>query len=221
MPPRTSGGWSMGQSMRCPMRAASSMATEQKWRTSGSARMRSTVAPVRAETGFMVRLPQSLYQMSRRTWLDRVTSMPAACSRPATCVRRTEEPPPGSPRMMPCPMRCHARPGSSTATPMWSTAPSTWRSGMAREMTPPGSTLSRGLSGRPGTPCANHHGTPFMAGRITVEACSSGAIWRAMCASAGPLTARMTRSCGPRVAGSSLAMAGAWRVSPPSRSRQP
>ena len=50
--------------MRSPIRAASLIAAEQKSRTSGSPSMRSTVAPVIALTGFIVRLPQSLYQMS-------------------------------------------------------------------------------------------------------------------------------------------------------------
>src|SRR5712692_3504882 len=47
-----------------PIAAASSIAAEQKARTSGSSRMRSPVAPVSADTGFIVRLPQSLYQIS-------------------------------------------------------------------------------------------------------------------------------------------------------------
>jgi len=50
--------------MRAPMAAASAMAREQKARNRASSSTRSMVAPVRAETGFMVMLPHSLYQMS-------------------------------------------------------------------------------------------------------------------------------------------------------------
>lgn len=55
---------SMGQPKRAPMAAASRIAAEQNSRTSGSARMRSPVAPVSALTGFIVMLPHSLYQIS-------------------------------------------------------------------------------------------------------------------------------------------------------------
>jgi hypothetical protein len=54
----------MAQPMRSPMADASRIAAEQNSRTSGSASTRSTVAPVIADTGFIVRLPHNLYQMS-------------------------------------------------------------------------------------------------------------------------------------------------------------
>ena len=50
--------------MRAPTAAASRIAAEQKARTSSSSSTRSVVAPVSAETGFIVMLPHSLYQMS-------------------------------------------------------------------------------------------------------------------------------------------------------------
>ncbi|MNZ93502.1 hypothetical protein D3C78_1125710 [compost metagenome] len=61
---RSSGLWVTSQPISRPMAAASPMAAEQNWRTSSSSSRRSMVAPVIAETGFMVRLPHSLYQMS-------------------------------------------------------------------------------------------------------------------------------------------------------------
>ena len=63
---------SIGQPMRAPISAASAMQRSMKPRTSGSSRMRSVSAPVSAETGFIVMLPQSLYQMSRRMSLARL-----------------------------------------------------------------------------------------------------------------------------------------------------
>ena len=63
---RASGVCSIGQPMRAPMAAASAMPRAMKARTSSSSRMASQAAPVSAETGFMVMLPQSLNQMSRR-----------------------------------------------------------------------------------------------------------------------------------------------------------
>ena len=54
----------MWQPRSVPIAAASRIAAVQNSRTSGSASTRSMVAPVIADTGFIVRLPHSLYQMS-------------------------------------------------------------------------------------------------------------------------------------------------------------
>jgi hypothetical protein len=58
---------SIGQPRRAPIAAASAMQRRMKPRTSGSSLMASVSAPVNAETGFIVMLPHSLYQSSRRT----------------------------------------------------------------------------------------------------------------------------------------------------------
>jgi hypothetical protein len=50
--------------MRLPTSAASPIAAVLKARNRSSASTRSMVAPVSAENGFIVMLPQSLYQMS-------------------------------------------------------------------------------------------------------------------------------------------------------------
>ena len=68
--------------------------------------MRSPVAPVSADTGFIVMLPHSLYQMSRRIVGDEVTSKPAAASSSCTAARRGESAPSGSPTIRPMPFRC-------------------------------------------------------------------------------------------------------------------
>ena len=54
----------MGQPIRAPISRASSMAAEQNATTSSSACTGPIDAPVTAESGFMVRLPHSLYQTS-------------------------------------------------------------------------------------------------------------------------------------------------------------
>ena len=74
----------MGMPKAAPMACASSITALQKSRTSGSSRMRSQVAPVRAEIGFMVMLPQSLNQTSRWMRSDSVTAKPAFDSSVAT-----------------------------------------------------------------------------------------------------------------------------------------
>src|SRR5660398_269390 len=56
---------SMGQPIWAPMRPASAIMSRVKRPTRGSSRMRSQVAPVRADMGFIVMLPSSLYQISR------------------------------------------------------------------------------------------------------------------------------------------------------------
>jgi hypothetical protein len=65
-----------------------------KPRTSGSSRMRSQGAPVRAEMGFMVMLPQSLNQMSRWMRSDTVTPKPACASSSFSACTRGDRPPP-------------------------------------------------------------------------------------------------------------------------------
>src|SRR5680860_161723 len=55
----------MGQPIWAPMRPASAIMSRVKRPTRGSSRMRSQVAPVRADMGFIVMLPSSLYQISR------------------------------------------------------------------------------------------------------------------------------------------------------------
>ena len=57
--------WVMGQPIFSPTSAASRMMAVVNSRTRSSARMRSVVARVRADTGLVVMLPQSLYQASR------------------------------------------------------------------------------------------------------------------------------------------------------------
>src|SRR5258705_8645255 len=74
----------MGQPMRSPMAAASAMIASVKRSSSGSSRRRSQVAPVSADIGFMVMLPQSLYQTSAWMRLLTVASKPAAVSRSAS-----------------------------------------------------------------------------------------------------------------------------------------
>ena len=64
---RSSPDWAIGQPTRAPIAAASAMQRRMKPRTRGSSLMASVSAPVSAETGFIVMLPQSLYQTSRRT----------------------------------------------------------------------------------------------------------------------------------------------------------
>ena len=175
---------------------ASSIARELKARTRGSARMRSAVAPVSAETGFTVMLPQSLYQRSRRTSALSVTSKPAARSISPTAATRAEAPPAGSPTISPLPITCRTRPGSGVAQLAWTTPPRTRSYGTACVTTPPGSTLSRGSSPS-AVPWPNHHGTPFMNGSTTVSSPSSGGSSPTTSGRAGAFTARTTTSWGP------------------------
>ena len=214
-----------GQPMRAPMAAASSMTAEQKASTSGSASTRSMVAPVIAATGFIVMLPHNLYQMSWRTSLECVASKPACVSSSARPCTRALRPPAGSPTISPCPARCCTTPGSGDEVLACTTQPTTWRIGMARSITPSGSTLAKGVApSNPGCPAQNHHGTPFIAGITRVFGPSSGAMPRATATSAGPLTAITTRSCAPNASARSEALAtGAASTLAPSaaRSRQP
>ncbi len=172
------------------------MAAEQKSRTSGSASTRSAVAPVRAETGFMVMLPQSLYQMSWRTSVDMMASNPAPASRLPASSARVELLPRGSPTMSPLPVTCRTTPGSGVVQLAWTTPPSTRPKSMAAAMVPFGSMLRSGSSPS-SVPWPNHQGTPFINGSTTVPDPSSWVNRSATSARAGALTARMTRSCSP------------------------
>ena len=204
------------------MALASSIACEQNARTSGSASMSAMVAPVIADTGFIVRLPHSLYQTSCRTSAATTASKPASASTAASRSTRSEVPPAGSPTISRRPTVCCTRPGSGHEVPACTTQPTTCGSGIAAAMRPPGSMLASGASPSASMPWPNHHGTPFMAGSTTVRGPSSGAMRGATAASAGPLTATTTRSCRPRSAGSSDAPAsGALSNASPMRSRQP
>jgi hypothetical protein len=219
---RSYGLSSMGQPIFAPIAAASVITPRQKALTRSSSRIRSDVAPVSTETGFMVMLPQSLYQMSRRMRVETVTSIPAAPNVSASAVSRAETRPSGSPTMNPWPALCRVTPGSGALTEMCTTQPMTCGVGSAAVNVPPGSTAgSRSPSHGPPNPSKNHHGTPFMAATMTVSWSSSGAMRAATDASAGPLTAITMTSCGPSSAGSSVARTGAVTGPSAVRSRQP
>ncbi len=204
------------------MMEASAIAARQKSRTSGSSRTRSAVAPVSAETGFIVRLPQSLYQMSYWMRFDCVTSKPAFARSAAMLARRAVERPSGSPTMSPWPLRCSENPGSGSAALMCTTHPRRRCVAIARPTAPPGSTASMRMpSHGPPRPWKNHQGTPFIAARTTLSGPSSGAMRAATAGSAGPFTARITRSCGPSSAGSSEARTLGASTSPSRRKRSP
>ena len=118
------------------------MTRRQKPLASSSSRMRSTVTPVNADTGFIVMLPQSLYQMS--CWMRSETrhSKPAAVSiareprRPGRML-----PPAGSPMMRPWPMTFCTTPGSGVLHDACTTQPTTLRAGIARAIAPSGSSV--------------------------------------------------------------------------------
>ena len=103
----------MVQPSFAPIACASSIAAEQKSRTWRSSSMRSPVAPVIADTGFIVMLPQSLYQTSCRIFGVEVTSKPALLRSSCTVLRRDESEPSGSPMIRPMPFRCSTTPGAS------------------------------------------------------------------------------------------------------------
>ena len=218
---RSSGACSMAQPMRAPTAAASRIAAEQKARTSGSARMRSAVAPVIAETGFSVMLPHSLNQMARRISVDTVALSPACMIQRARRSTRSEPPPPGSPMMSSSPVRCSTTPCVSTEADRCTTQPSTFANGIAAPMVPPGSTLASGCAASSGTPRPNHHGTPFIAGSTMVCAPISGASKGAMAASEVALTATTTRSCTPSSRASATARTGACSTPCAERTRKP
>ena len=77
--------------------------------------------------------------------------------------------------------------GSLVAALRWTTQPITCRSGIALAMAPPGSTLCNGSLPTLSRPCANHHGTPFIAGRTIVLGFRRGAIRGAIAGMAGDL----------------------------------
>ena len=89
------------------------------------------MAPVSADIGFMVMLPQSLYQTSAWMRLLTVVSKPAAVSRSASALTRPDAPPPGSPMIRPRPKPCFTRPGSRTEQVACTTQPITCRTGIA------------------------------------------------------------------------------------------
>ena len=209
----------MAQPIRAPIAEASRIAAEQNVRTSGSASIRSPVAPVSADTGFIVRLPHSLYQMSRRMPADErhVEAAPASAHRPGCCTR-SDSPPSGSPMISLRPCRCSTRPGSAVEALGCTTHPITCSNGIARAMVPPGSTLSSGAPSSASTPRREpprhavhrrqHH-------RLRPE---QRLDLRRHVASDRPLTAMTTRSCRPRsrggIAGArrcACAAASSWR----------
>ena len=118
--------------------------------TSGSSRIASLSAPVSAETGFIVMLPQSLYQTSRRTSALASASKPDSASAAQTAPTRAESPPAGSPTISRSPKPCRTRPGSGHEAVRWTTQPRTRAIGSAASSRPPGSTLSSGGSDRRG-----------------------------------------------------------------------
>jgi len=207
--------------MRAPIADASSMHADRNPRTKSSSRMRSAVAPVIADTGFIVMLPQSLYQTSRWMHSDASTEKPACTSRSTTARLRALCPPTGSPTMRRSPTPCRTTPGATVDADRCVTQPTTALAGTARASAPSGSTVaSESPGGAPVSPWKNHHCSPFIAESTAVPGPTSGAISRATCASAVVLTDRTTRSCTPSSAGRSLAVTGTTvrRSASPSRS---
>jgi len=184
--------------------------------------IRSHVAPVSAETGFIVRLPQSLYQTSRWIRFDTSTSNAAARSAAASARTRGDSPPAGSPRMRRFPGPTRAAPGPTPEAARWTTHPTTRRAGIASAIAPRGSTERRRVpSSVPPKPSKNHHGTPFIAATTAVSGPRSGRSRAATASSACAFTARSTASCGPSAAGSSVAATGTDQVRSPSTIRTP
>ena len=83
------------------------------------------MAPVSADIGFMVMLPQSLYQTS--AWMRGLTvvSNPAAISRRPAHAPGPTCPPRGSPMIRPRPKPCFTSPGSRTEQVACTTQPIT------------------------------------------------------------------------------------------------
>jgi hypothetical protein len=203
---RSSGVCAIGMPMCSPMALASSMMRETKSRTSGSSKITSVVAPVKALMGLMVMLPQSLYQTSFWIWGETVALKPACTNKAASACTRGESTPLGSPTISPLPKWCRITPGTSTEQLACTTPPRMCAAGMCCAITPPASTESRWVpDSAPPKPCKNHHGTPFMAVSTTVLGPMSGPMRRATSAMAGAFTATITRSCTPRSAGFSRA----------------
>ena len=164
--------------------------------------MRSPVAPVRAEIGFMVMLPQSLNQISRWMRSEVSTWKPARASRSPTCCRRALVPPAGSPRINRLPKAWVTTPGAAVPALRCTTQPSTRSVGMWARIRSPGSTVaSRRPWAGPSRWSKNHQGMPFIATSTVVWAPLSACTAGATAPSAGPLTATTTRSCTPRASG--------------------
>ncbi len=177
---RSSPDCAIGQPIRAPTAAASAIARSMNACTSGSSRIRSVVAPVSAEIGLVVMLPHNLYQMSRADVGARLGREAGLRERRADFVVRAEAPPRGSPTISRLPKPCWMTPGAGLEQLRWTTQPSTWSSGNAAAMAPSGSTLasdaSRSARRSPSGPARrNHHGTPFIAGRMAVRLSSIGA----------------------------------------------
>src|SRR5690606_28227821 len=98
-------------------RAASSIRSRSRRRTSGSARRRSVVAWVSTLTGLTERLPQSLSQMASRIRGVVSASKPASRKIVATRCRRSLIVPSGSPRTKRSPEEWSTTPGAGTAAP--------------------------------------------------------------------------------------------------------
>ena len=175
-----------------------------------------------ADTGFIVMLPQSLYQMSCWMRADTRHSNPASDNAVASAVVRADSPPAGSPTMRPRPITLRTTPGAGVVHDACTTQPTTCATGIAAAIAPSGSSdASRSPAHGPGMPAKNHHGTPFIAVSTIVPGPRSGAMRAATAGSAGAFTATTTRSCGPRRAGSSAAATGARTSPSPDCSRSP
>ena len=149
---------------------------------------------------------------------------PAPLSTAAISATRAEAPPAGSPTISRWPKPCSTKPGSELEQVRCTTQPITRSSGKSPAMRPSGSTLAsvRSANGRPaGAARRNHHGTPFIAGITIVRGPISGCIAAAAAASAGPLSAAITKSCGPSVVASSLAVICTRASRPSIASRNP
>ena len=166
----SSGDCVIGQPMAAPTAAASSMIAEANARASGSSRIRSQLAPVKAEIGFMVMLPHSLYHMSYRISLAWLASKPAVARTFCTSVTAVASRPPAAPMIMPLPITWRTTPGLSTEQEACTTPPMTRSVGSAFSHLPSGSTERKGWAARlPSADFRNHQGTPFMAGSSRVD----------------------------------------------------
>ena len=132
-----------------------------------SSRIASVSAPVSAETGLIVMLPQSLYQTSMRTSALGLGLKPALASAAQTASTRAEAPPAARRRSV-ARRCCGARARARGSTPRGGRrSRGRCSSGSRASRAPPGSTLASGAcsgmaAGR------SHQGTPFIAGRRTV-----------------------------------------------------
>lgn len=184
--------------------------------------MSSVVAPVSTLSGFIVILPQSLVQISRRI-SSLTTSFTAGLPNAFASARtRGARDPSGSPRInrsSPC---TATTPGSGVHALACTTQPTTHPGATARATAPSGSTDARARPSciTPGT-WKYHHGIPLSAGTTIVSAPHSAAMADATAGIACPFTAATTQSCAPNCAGSCDAFRR-WTVSvPPRRIRKP